>query len=203
MIDNQAAELPPTRRNRGMLQIATTLQAGVPQRFGVSGDYFHVLTAPVNDLRIRFDDSKQMDGFEGVGARVYYESVEVESATGQAIKILVGFGSVFDGRATSNVNVSATVAPGNTSDNGGDVSCLASAATQLLAADADRLYALIHNPSTNTLTMRIGSSAVAAATGIPLEPGTTLPYPSTGAVYAYNPHASTAETLSAAAVKRV
>jgi hypothetical protein len=109
---------------------------------------------------------------------------------------------VFDGRATANVNVTATVAAGNTLNNGGDVSALAGAATQLLAADASRTYALICNVSTNTLTVRIGSSAVAAATGVPLEPGETLALATTAAIYAYNAGGS-AVTINAASVRQV
>jgi hypothetical protein len=189
-------------RDRGMTPIRVTLTAGVEQRFGINGDYVHVITAPVTDLQVRFDDGELVPMYEGVGFRRYYREISLYSATGQSVIVLAGFGSVFDGRATANVNVTATVAAGNTLNNGGDVSALAGAATQLLAADASRTYALICNVSTNTLTVRIGSSAVAAATGVPLEPGETLALATTAAIYAYNAGGS-AVTINAASVRQV
>ena len=200
MIARDEQEISP--RRRGMTPLSVTLQAATNQRYPVEGDYFHVLSAPVDDLYVRFDEGEPVPVFKGLGFRRYYRDVTLYSATGQAVIVLVGFGSVADARAAANVNVSSTVQPGNTGDNGGDVSCPNGAATQLLAADSTRLYAFVTNPSTNTATVRIGTSAVGAATGIPLEPGCTLPYPSTSAIYAYNDSGGSV-TISAAAVKRV
>jgi len=186
-----------------MTPLRITLAAGVPKGFTISGDYVHVLTAPVDDLVVRFDNGEPVPMYKGLGFRRYYSEIELESATGQAVVVLVGFGSVADARAAANVNVTTNIAPGNTIDDGGDVECTHAAATQLLVADPDRLYALIANPSSNTLTMRIGTSAVAAASGTPLEPGTILPYPTTAAIYAYNADAAVDETLSASSIKEV
>jgi len=196
----EAYELPSARKSRGMTPIKITLAAGVSQEFGLSGDYFHVLTAPVNDLYASFDDGVGVPVFQGVGFRRYYESVRLSSATGQTITVLVGFGSVQDGRSTANVNVTANITPGATLSDGGDVACGATATTQLLAADVNRLYANITNPSTNTVTVRVGTATVGAANGTPLEPGQTLPMATTAAIYAYNPSAG-AVTISAASVK--
>lgn len=189
-------------RQRGMTPVRITLAAGVPKRFDYDGDYFHQLTAPVADLTVRFDDGEKVPAYEGVGFRRYYRAVEFESATGQAIVALVGFGSVADGRATANVNSTVNISPGNTINDGGDVATDPTAVTQLLAADADRLYALIKNVSTNTVTVRIGTAAVDAINGVPLEPGETLPYPTTAAIYAYNPSGG-AVTISAASIREV
>lgn len=187
---------------RGLTPFATTLAAGVAKRHQIPGDWIQIKSAPVDDLYVRFDDGERILMSEGDGMRRYYQTVEFESATGQAITVWLGFGNATASRATANVNVASTVEPGNTGDNGGDVSCLAGAATQLLAADTDRVYAVIVNPSTNSVTLRIGTAAVDATSGIPLEPGQTLPYASTSAVFAWNPSGG-AVTLSAAAVKRV
>ncbi len=190
-------------RQRGMTPVIVALAAGVPRRYEIPGDWFHVLTAPVADLYVRFDDGERVPFPQGVGIRRYYQSFELESATGQNLVALAGFGSVVDGRASvTGLTLNTQIAPGNTLDDGGDVSCGATAATQLLAADADRMYALIKNPSTNTVTVRVGTSAVAAASGVPLEPGETLPLATTAAIYAYNPDAG-AVTIAAASVKDV
>lgn len=197
-------ELPGTRKSRGMVSVTMVLAAGVSRAIGIEGDYFHVLTAPVDDLKVRFDDDRQTSVFQGLGFRRYYSRCEFESATGQTIEVMLGFGSVQDARATANVNVTTNIAPGNTIDNGGDVEVTADTAEQLLAADADRLYALIKNPSTNSNTFRIGSAAVTATSGIALEPGETLPYPSTAAIWAHNVDTGGGdETLVVSAVKDV
>lgn len=200
MTDYDVNEVAP--RQRGMTPLRFTLAAGVPKSWPINGDYFHVLTAPVDDLIVRFDSGEPVPVFKGLGFRRYYRDVQLESATGQAVVVLVGFGTVADARASANVDVTANVQPGNTLNNGGDVSCAAGAATQLLAADADRLYALIKNVSSNTVTVRIGNATVAAATGCPLEPGETLPIATTAAIYAWNPDAG-AVTINAASVSEV
>lgn len=199
MQDNSYEVAP---RKRGMTPARIALTAGVPVRVITDGDYVHILTAPVTDLKCRFDGGEQVPMYEGVGFRRYYREVEFESATGQSIVALLGFGSVADGRATANVNVTATVAAGNTINDGGDVSCLATARTQLLAADASRTYALLSNESGNSITVRIGSVAVTAATGIILEPGETLAYATTAAIYAYN-NAASDVTINAASIRQV
>jgi len=197
------AEQGAQTRQRGMTPYKFALQAGVERSFDVEYDYFHVLTAPVTDLKVRFDDGAPINLYEGVGLRVYGSSFTLESDTGQTVTVLAGFGHVFDGRASANVNVTATVAAGNTINNGGDVVCVHGAATQLLAQDLTRTYALIKNRSTNTITVRIGSSAVGAANGLPLEPGETLPYATTAAVYAWNPDPAVDVTINASSVEQV
>ena len=193
---------PQDSRGQGTVSIGADLAAGVGIPFGIPGDYFHVVTAPVNDLQVRFDDGPLESVYQGLGFRKYYSRFELYSATGQTVLVRGGFGSVTDGRSTATVNVTANVSPGNTLKNGGDVACGATATTQLLAADTDRLYAIIKNPSTNSVTVRIGTNTVGAANGIPLEPGETLPLATTAAVYAYNPDAG-AVTISAASVAQV
>lgn len=192
------------QRQRGMTPIRVTLAAGVPQRFPIEGDWVHCLTAPagVNDLYARFDQSEPVPLPQGVGFRRYYKIIELESATGGAFLVLGGFGSVADARATVNANVTTTVAPGNTMNNGGDVATLSGAATQLLAADPDRLYAIISNPSSNSATVRIGNATVGAADGAPLEPGETITVGTTAALYGYQASGGPV-TISAASVSEV
>jgi len=191
-------------RQRGMTPLVVTLAAGVPKSFDIAGDWYHVQVAPVADLTTRFDDGERVLLEQGMGVRRYYQRIELESATGQDVRVLVGFGSVVDGRASvTGLTLNTQIAPGNTVDDGGDVEVAAETAEELLAADATRLYALIKNPSSNTITVRIGTVAVAAASGIPLEPGETLPVPTTAALYAYNPDPGDPVTISASAVREV
>jgi len=191
-----------TQRKRGMTVSRFTLAAGVPQRIAIDGDYIHILTASVDDLHVRFDSGEAVPMYEGVGFRRYYGTVEFESATGQAVVALLGFGSVQDSRASANVNVTANVSPGNTLDVGGDVATVSGAATLLSAADVDRLYCLVSNPSTNAVSLRIGPAAVGAASGILLEPGCSLPIATTAAVYGFQASGG-AVTVSVGNVRQV
>jgi len=190
-------------RKRGMTPYTFTLAAGVERTWEVDFDYFHVLKAPVNDLNVRFDDSAPVGLYEGVGLRIYGSRFTLVSATGQTVTVLVGFGHVFDGRSSANVNVTANIAPGNTFDDGADVSCVHAARTQLLAQDTTRLYALISNASANTIIVRVGNVTVAAGTGTPLETGQTLPVATTAALYAWNPDPPVDVTINAASVRQV
>lgn len=185
-----------------MRPIRVTLAAGVPQRFQKSGDWIAAITAPVSDLTVRFDNSEKTPLPQGLGFRAYYDEVEFESATGQAIVVLVGYGSVSDSRANVTATLSVNIAAGNQIDNGADVATASGAATLLLPVDLTRLHAIICNPSTNTATVRIGSATVGAGSGIPLEPGESLEYEITGAIYAFQ-NSGASVTISAAAVKLV
>jgi hypothetical protein len=189
-------------RKRGMTPIRVTLAAGVEQRFGIEGDWIACVTAPVGvtDLQARFDESELVPLPGGLGFRRYYKQVTLYSATGGAFVCLAGFGSVADARATANVTVNTTVAPGASLNNGGDVACVSGVATVLLAADATRLYALVANSSANAATVRLGTAAVGAATGIPIEPGQTLPIATTAAIYGFQASGGPV-TLSAFAVR--
>jgi hypothetical protein len=189
-------------RKRGMTPIRVTLAAGVPQRFGIEGDWIACITAAASDLTARFDASEPVPLPAGLGFRRYYREVELESATGGAFLVLAGFGSVADARAVVTANLTVNTEPGNTLSDGGDIACAATAVTLLSALDATRLVLTVSNPSTNTETLRIGTVAVAAATGFALEPGESISLATTAAVYAYNPGAGP-QTVAVGAVQQV
>lgn len=187
---------------RGMTDYNVSLSAGVPQSLNVDGDYFHCKEAPnAAGVLVRFDESKQSNYKQGVGARVYYNRVELSSVASQDVVVALGFGHVADARANVNANITTNITPGNLFDDGGDVEIAAETTEQLLAADADRLYALIKNVSSNTITVRVGSATVDAESGVPLEPGETLPIAQRAAIYAHNPDADDPITINALAVK--
>ena len=188
------------RRQRGMTPLKITLGAGIPKRFEVAGDYFHVKDSPVNDLVARFDDGEPVPVQQGIGFRRYYDSVELSSATGQAVVCYVGFGSVADGRSTANVSTTVNISPGNTFDDGADVTVPATNQAPIVAADPDRLYVIIASPSSAAGPVRIGSSGVGTNNGALLEPGVSLPIATTAELFCYNNNGS-AVTLSIASVK--
>jgi len=181
---NDESEVSP--RKRGMTPVRVTLAANTPQRWAIDGDWIACITAAVSDLTARFDNSEKVPLPQGLGFRRYYREVELESATGGAFVVLLGFGSVADARASVTANLTTNIAPGNTLPTGGDVSCAAGAATLLAALDATRLTITVSNPSGNSGTMRIGPAGVTATKGFLLEPGETVTIATTAAVYAWN-----------------
>lgn len=191
-----------TLGKRGMTPITVTLVANVPTPFVLAGSWFHTLDAAMSDLFVRFDNGKAVPAREAVGMEVYYSKFELVSATGGAVVVLVGFGTVTDGRATVNANLTTNVSPGNTFSNGGDVLVPDSAATQLLALDADRLYASIMVPSDAPGPVRVGTAAVGAANGQLIEPGMSVPIATTAALYAYHENGADT-TVVCSAVRQV
>lgn len=187
---------------RGLKPVAFTLSAGVAKQFGIAGSWFHVVSAPVADLYVRFDGGEAVPAPQGLGMEHEYSSFELESATGQAVVVLVGYGRVEDGRSTATVNVTANVAPGNTFDDGGDVAVPDSAATLIRAADSDTLYVTVTNPSGSAGPVRVGTAGVDISKGQLIEPGVSAPIACTAALYAYHENGSDV-TLSVAAVQQV
>ncbi len=187
---------------RGLKEFSFTVGAGGEAGVEVEGDWCQVHECDASGVVISFDDVPSGRWFQGQGRRVHYTRVRIASITAQTVKLLLGFGHATDGRATANVNVTTAIEPGNVSDDGGDVPLPDGVVTELLPADADRLYALIKNPSTNSATIRVGSAAVTVASGVPVEPGETLPYASVGAIHAVQ-DSGVEITVSAAAVKLV
>lgn len=188
-------------RRRGMVPVTVTLAAGsVQRRWQIEGDYFHVSSAPVNDLIVRFDSGNGIPLSQGMGITADYSEFSVESATGQTVTVFAGYGLISDNRANVTANLAVTLAPSNTMFDGADVAVPSGAATLVLAADLNRKTAFICNPSTNTATVRVGSATVNATKGIPVEPGETLTLDATFAVYVFQA-SGTAVTVSAAAIE--
>jgi hypothetical protein len=123
--------------------------------------------------------------------------ITVKSLIAQSILIGAGRGETDDGE-TLNVNVTATVTPGNTIGAGGDVALPAGvggATTLVSAADATALTVLLKADIANTETIRVGGAGVGAAGGYPLEPGESVSLSTTAAIWAYNPSAVAAQNI--------
>jgi hypothetical protein len=196
------AEQGTSPKQRGMTPLRAVLAAGGERPWDISGDYFHVSESAPNDLIVRFDDGEPVPVAAGLGFRRYYNKLTLESATGGAVLVFAGFGSVADARATANVNATVNVSPGNTFDDGGDVDVPDSAVTQLCAADPDRLYATVMVPSDAAGAIRVGTNAVGITSGQRIEPGMSVPVATTSALYAYHENGVTV-TVSVSAVKEV
>lgn len=166
-----------------------------------TGRYLYVLSTPSSDVFISIDGGSELQ--RGAGQAIFdaggFSRVTVRSPVAQTVLLSISDDQQFDSRSNVALTVSANVTPGDDLDNGGDVSCAAGVATQVLAADPTRLAAIIKNPDTNTATMRVGKAGVTATSGFPLEPGASVTLAYTGAIYVFNPGGS-AETVSAIAV---
>lgn len=90
---------------------------------------------------------------------------------------------------TQELTISSTIGGGVTS--AADVAILAGATTQVLAANASRKSFTISNLEANATLVRSGDSAAGAAEGIEIPIGGSQTDSHTGAVYVYNPSAST------------
>lgn len=179
------------------------LIAGQDSTLNVDGDMYAV-TESGGPFSITFDDTNRIgDAIAGTGAnfRSPYRRVVMHSATNQTVKIIMGFGEYRDSRATANVTVNSTFAPGNTFAGVPDVALSAGVATLVRAADADALTVSIKNPSSNTASIRIGGAAsVGAAQGKEIEPGESYDVSTTDAIWAYS---AVAQSVSLSAVRDV
>lgn len=109
-----------------------------------------------------------------------------ENGTQANVTLVVGKGEFGRRQVTGDVGITA----GENLVTAADVSCLATAVTQVLASNTDRQTSWIHNLDATT-TLRVGDSNAGASRGIPLPPGATAIISSNNAaVHAYNPSGS-------------
>jgi hypothetical protein len=193
-VQGQGAQL------RGMAPYSATLGAGGSARWQVAGNWFQVTSSPVNDLIVRFDSGQPIPLMQGQGMSISYSEFSISSATGQAVTVFAGYGQMSDSRANLVATFNVTVGAGASIDDGADVATVSGSASLLLPVDLTRKTAIICNPTTNTVSVRVGSSSVGAAKGVILEPGESLEYPTTAAIYAYQASGG-AVTLTASAIR--
>ena len=116
-----------------------------------------------------------------------FESVIVRSEVAQTIRLCISDEPQDEGRDAVSVSVTASVTPGNTFAGISDVALVAVTATEILPADAERLTALIKNPSSNAASVRIGTTgSTGAAQGFELEPGESIIIATTAAIVGYS-----------------
>lgn len=106
------------------------------------------------------------------------------SASANTIKLVIGHGDFFDSRLTSSGTIDISP-PGALVDHP-DVSCLATANTAVLAANATRRTATVQLDPGAANNVRVGLVA-AAATGSELTPGGFWSADTTSAISVYNP----------------
>ena len=95
-----------------------------------------------------------------------------ENAAELTVTVAVGTGRLRDSRLSLTGDIS-TATPTSLS-SADDVHLPANTASPILLSNASRKEAIITNPKTNSLLIRIGDSHVGAARGMELHPGQTL-----------------------------
>jgi len=175
-----------------MRSYSFVLLANAPQSMDVPGNFFRIKSASAAasvSVQVGTGPFTSLDEGDAIKfERSEFGRLTVKSTVAQTVVIIAGFGTMFDDSQAVSVTASATIAPGNTLDNGGDVSLLAVASTAIRGADASALAVTIKADIANTATVRIGTTGVGAAGGYPLEPGESVTIATTAAIAGYNPN---------------
>lgn len=182
----------------GPRDFSLTFGGAGQQEIKASGRFLRVLATPVADVFLSIDGGSELQ--RGAGQQVHvpdgFRRFTVRSAVAQTVRVSSSETGQDDARSNVALSVSASVTPGADVGNGGDVAVPATSAAQVLAANLNRLAAIITNPTANTVAVRVGKAGVGAASGIPLDPGDSVTLATTSAISVYNPH-SGAQTVSA------
>jgi hypothetical protein len=188
------------KKNFRTYTVALTADQEFP--LAVAGNMYAVISN-TGVFTITLDDSNKLGSqTAGMGGKFEepYERVTLLSTTTQSVTVIFGYGSFVDARASINATINTTVSPSNTYDNSTDVT-VGVAATLIRAADANAKEILIHVPSSASNSIRIGSAAVSATSGLEIEPGMTVAVSNEGALYGIRDGASDV-TISAIKLTR-
>jgi len=168
----------------------------------IAGRYIRVIDA-TGDVFIRLGGGSEVRAGAGQGldSSGRFTKFSLRSAIAQTVQVRISDTPQEDNTQTVTATVTASIAPGNTLDIGGDVSIPALSSATVLAGDATRLAAVINNISDQEL--RIGGAGVGAATGVPLKPGEEKVIATTAIIACYNPHASVAKSVAVLPLREV
>jgi len=149
--------------------------------------YVRVLDA-TGDVFIKADDASEVKRVKGqaLNLETGFSKITIRSAIAQTVRVVLASLPQDDASTSVNATVSATVAPANTLDAGGDVNILATSSALLSAGDVTRMALIVSNPASNTAAVRVGGAGVGAASGVAIEPGESITLATTAAVYGYN-----------------
>ena len=175
-----------------MRDYAYTFDAGQTITATVRGNAFHIVTAE-SPVKLRFDNGKQATRWQGMGAafETEYSDVEISSETAQTIIITLGYGEMWDSRASITGSIGVSIDYPNVITPKAEVSIGAGATVQVAGVDATRRALRIGVKSTEAGGVYFGDSATGATTeGGYIEQGGADYVEITGAVSVYNPNAS-------------
>ncbi len=164
------------------------LQANVPHRIGVPGDYWQLVKC-IGEITLEFDQGVRLTRRQGAYGPGSYREVLITSPVDQTITISLG---VTNGVAPGDNDVSfagtinANIAPITVQAALPDVAIAAGTQQLLASLDANRRELVVRWPSTASGNLRVGDSTTAANRGVELEPGDAIIITGTSAVYGFN-----------------
>lgn len=162
------------------------------QTVQLEGRFVRVLAADASGVTIKPSPGSPLLRYAGQDVDAGpqgFNSFDVTVTVASTVKLCVSDTRQADNQTNVNATVSATIAAGGVLSNGGDVVCPTGQATQIWAGSAAQLTVAIRSSDTNTYaegTVRIGTTAVAANSGLELNPGDMLSLDTTAPVFAYN-----------------
>ncbi len=180
------------KRNFRTYELGLTANVEFPMR--VAGNMYAVISN-TGDFTIVFDESNRLvSQTAGMGGEFKdeYSDVMLLSTTTQTVTVILGFGSFKDARASVNATVNTTIQGGDTINNPGDVS-VGTAATLLIAANANRKEVEISVPSSEAYGIRVGNASVTNASGSLIEPGMAKWYDNEAALYGVREASATSD----------
>lgn len=122
---------------------------------------------------------------QSVSYKTPRDGVEIENLSDAQVTATfkVGFDAeITDSNLSGNVDVSKATTLSDASDA---IVVQGAAAAQIVAAAATRRWVIIKALVTNNQTVRVGTNAIGAARGYPLEPGEVINWDVTAALYAW------------------
>lgn len=173
-----------------------TVGAGEEVALNVAGEFYSVISTDQTSFEISVDGGATAFAKRGTKRRMpagsEFKVVRVKNPNGSSLtaRLEIGYGDFIDGEISVGGDV--VVGGGDTLTDYTDQTLSATATALVLAANADRTEAWISNLS-GSVTLRWGTSAAAAARGIPVTPGQTMIVSSKAAIYLHNPDAGTVD----------
>ncbi len=173
---------------KGMSDYTLTLDGVNAQSINAPGDFVHVQSVSVGGtaVSIQPDDGKAIVRQEGQGNRLYYSRLTVSTPVACVVTLQAGYGYATDGRASVSATINAPVDPAVSNPAVAAVTVTAGNQVQLIGADGDTVGVLLGVDSTQPNGVWIGDNTAAADMGLFVEPGQTLPVPTSAALYAFN-----------------
>ena len=159
---------------------------------GLEGRYIRIYAADPSGVTIQPDSGSPLLRFPGQQIDTGpggFKRLQVSVTVASTVRIGVSEVPQDDTNTNVTATLSATINPGGTVANPGDVSCANGAATQLYAGGANTLTVGIKSSEANTYavgTVRIGTTGVTGTSGLEISPGETLWLASTAPIFAYN-----------------
>lgn len=171
------------------------LTANEPAYLPVSGDYVNLRVA-TSSVQIAVNDGDFVTYNEDETVRSPFDRLALLSTVTQTVTVLYGPGEFQGNEVSATITGTIDQELGDTVVENAVVSALAAATTAVVGSDVSRKSVAVSLLSTAASHVFVGGVGVTTGEGVPLEPGTTLFFSTTGALSVYNPSASAVDVYS-------